>query len=353
MTELAPLITILTQELPWHRARIIFLAQFLVALIRVRTVNFTEIAVAFCGRTLPASSYRRIQRFFQTFDISPALIPQLVARLLPLGPRWVLCLDRTNWQLGTRNLNFLVLAVAYHGIAIPLYWSLLDKRGNSNTRDRIRLLRRFLRQFGATRIQCLTADREFLGRMWLRFLHKHQIPFRLRIRHNTRLPLRYGSHDAPASRFFRNAPLGMERRLRAPRLLWGVPVCIVGIRLSKEFVILIADAAPETALDDYRRRWDIEPLFGCLKTHGFHLEDTHVTAYHRLSKLLALLTLACCWCLRLGMWHHAQQPIPLKAHQRRAISLFRYGLDLLRHIVLNLTTKSLEFTRVVKFLSCT
>lgn len=353
MTELAPLITILNQELDWHRARITFLAQFLVALIRVRTVKLTEIAVAFCGRSKPSSSYRRIQRFFQAFEIVPTRLPALVVRLLPLDARWTLCLDRTNWQLGTANLNFLVLAVADHGIAIPLYWSLLDTRGNSTTRERIRLMRRFLRQFGAERIRCLTADRECIGALWLQFLHRHHIPFRLRVRHNTHVPFRRGAGHHAASRFFRNAPLGVERLLHSPRRIWGLPVYLVGIRLAQEDVILITEAEPDTAISDYRRRWEIETLFGCLNTHGFHLEDTHLTDPARLKKLLALLTLACCWCLRAGLWHHMQQAIPLKSHQRRAISVFRYGLDVLRHIVLNLVHQSHEFTEVVKFLSCT
>ena len=81
MTELAPLITVLTQELDWHRARITFLAQLLVAVIRVRTVNLTEMATAFCGLPTTVSSYRRIQRFFQAFVIAPTIIPTLVVRL--------------------------------------------------------------------------------------------------------------------------------------------------------------------------------------------------------------------------------------------------------------------------------
>jgi hypothetical protein len=40
--------------------------------------------------------------------------------------------NRTNWKFGKANINFLVLGVAYKGMAIPLFWYLLDKRGNSN-----------------------------------------------------------------------------------------------------------------------------------------------------------------------------------------------------------------------------
>ena len=49
MLELSPLIATLSTTFDWHGARIKFVAQFLVALIRVRTVNLTQIAVAFCG----------------------------------------------------------------------------------------------------------------------------------------------------------------------------------------------------------------------------------------------------------------------------------------------------------------
>jgi len=41
-----------------------------------------------------------------------------------------------------------MLAIAYKGTAIPVYWILLDKRGNSNTRERIALMKRFIKQFG-------------------------------------------------------------------------------------------------------------------------------------------------------------------------------------------------------------
>ena len=210
-----------------------------------------------------------------------------------------------------------------------------------------------MKQFGGARIQCLTADREFIGAWWLRFLRKHHIPFRLRIRHNTNVPMRRGSRKQAASRFFRNAPLGEARLLRSPRRIWGSPVYVIGVRLAHEYLILITDAAPDSALDDYRTRWKIETLFGSLKTHGFHLEDTHLTDHDRLSKLLGLLTLALCWSYRLGLWRQETTPIRRKRHQRLAISVFRYGLDLLRSIVLNLSAKRRDFIWAVKFLSCT
>ena len=353
MTELAPLITILTNVLGWHRARITFLAQFLVAVIRVRTVNLTDIATAFCGDARPASSYRRIQRFLKDFDLDLSRIATLVVHLLPLGQQGVLCLDRTNWKFGAVNINFLVLAVAYHGIAVPLFWIILDKRGNSHTTERLVLLKRFLKHFGPDRIQCVTADREFIGGRWIRFLKKHHIPFRIRIRHNTRIPNTRGTGCCSASAYFRNLPVGTMGILPQPRLVWGLSVYVVGGRLKQEYLILITDAAPETALADYKKRWEIETLFACFKSHGFQFEATHLIHHDRLSKLCALLTLAFCWCYRVGIWRHDCKPIPVKTHGRRAKSLFRHGLDMVRNIVLNLAVKEREFSWVVKFLSCT
>ena len=57
-------------------------------------------------------------------------------------------MDRTNWQWGKKNINILMLSITYKGIAIPLFWSLLDKKGNSNTSERIALMERFIIQLG-------------------------------------------------------------------------------------------------------------------------------------------------------------------------------------------------------------
>ena len=353
MTELSPLMSLLLTALDWNRARITFLAQFMVAVIRVRTVNLTEIATAFCGEANAASHYRRIQRFLKDFTFTRAQITALVTRLLPLGERWLLCLDRTNWQFGTMNINILVLAVAYKGIAIPVLWMLLDKQGNSHTFERIALLKHFLVEFGHDRIQCVTADREFIGTDWIKFLKRHRIRFRIRIRQNVKISTARGGYHLPASRFFRNLVVGEQRQLRSKRRIWGMAVYVVGARLKDDYLIVITDHHPHAALDDYRQRWQIETLFACLKSRGFNFEATHLTDPERISKLLAILTLAFCWCYRLGEWQHEHRPIPIKKHGRLATSLFRHGLDTLRHIVLNLAVKERDFFWATTFLSST
>src|SRR3954462_10150042 len=65
-------------------------------------------------------------------------------------------------------------------------------------------------------------------------------------------------------------------------------------------------------LEQYANRWEIETLFGCLKTRGFCFEDTHLTAGERINKLVALLALAFTWAHLTGEWLTQHQPIRFK-----------------------------------------
>ena len=38
-------------------------------------------------------------------------------------------LDRTTWEYGKSCINILVLAVVWRGVAIPVLWETLDKKG--------------------------------------------------------------------------------------------------------------------------------------------------------------------------------------------------------------------------------
>ena len=87
-----------------------------------------------------------------------------------------------------------MLAVVYKGVAIPVYWLLLNKRGNSATRERIALMKRFIHQFGKTHLIALLADREFIGSDWFAWLKHEGIDFHVRIKKNAlllRFPLKF------------------------------------------------------------------------------------------------------------------------------------------------------------------
>jgi len=58
---------VLRPHLAWHGARLSFLPAFLIALLRVKTVNFAEWATAFSGSAQTDSPYKRRQRFFRHY----------------------------------------------------------------------------------------------------------------------------------------------------------------------------------------------------------------------------------------------------------------------------------------------
>ena len=64
------------------------------------------------------------------------------------------------------------MGVAHKGMAIPLFWYLLDKKGNSNYRERSKIIEDFIEVFGLEKIEVLVADREFTGKEWFKWLIK-------------------------------------------------------------------------------------------------------------------------------------------------------------------------------------
>jgi hypothetical protein len=109
----------LRDNVAWNKARINFLARFIIALIEVRSVNLSEIAGVFWGRAKRESHYKRAQRFFRFFEMPYAQVARFVVRLLGVPAPWVLTLDRTDWYLGETPLNIMMIGIAYRGVAFP------------------------------------------------------------------------------------------------------------------------------------------------------------------------------------------------------------------------------------------
>ena len=100
---------------------------------------------------------------------------------------WVLSTDRTEWSFGTKRFNILLLGVIHNGVAYPLVWEMLEKKGHSHSDERIDLLERFYSIFPDAKVAYLTGDREFIGKPWLSsLLIEPTIRFRLIIRESDR-----------------------------------------------------------------------------------------------------------------------------------------------------------------------
>ncbi len=161
------LYTLLQDHLDYNRARLKFTALFILALIKLTTVNWTKLANALSGKVHKKSNYRRIQRFFAGFDLKIELVARLVLWLLPLKRGFIISLDRTNWEFGQTSINILMASIVYEGTAFPLYWMMLSKRGNSNTKERKDLIRTLLRLIDRDAIAAVVGDRDWPAVVWL------------------------------------------------------------------------------------------------------------------------------------------------------------------------------------------
>lgn len=354
MQDIRSLEQTLSANLPWNKARIKFVARFLVALYTVRTVNLSILATAFAGSAKEASNYKRLQRFLHFFELPYAELVKFVVKLLGIDGPFTLALDRTNWKVGTDDVNILMLSIVHCGIGVPVISMVMPTAGNSITVERITMIEIFIDLIGAANIACLLGDREFVGREWFSFLKRHRIKFQMRLKRNTRVRNGRGQY-VQAWRLFCHTRINCPLVIPEARQMWGMELYLSGCRLKHgEYLILVSADYSAKPHELYRQRWGIETLFGALKSRGFNLEDTHMKDRERLSRLLALLALAFTWAFVVGLWQASVEELKLKKHGYPPKGIFRRGLNILCRLVTNFEHFDLVvWHKVIKLLSCT
>jgi hypothetical protein len=337
----------LSLHLDLGKSRLETLAWLIIGVLVARTVNLSHLASQCDSAAQVDSSYRRLQRFFQFVTLEGDWLALAVVKLLKLKGPWVLCLDRTNWKIGRRDVNILMLAIATRRFRIPLMWQILEKGGSSNQGERIRLLERYLALFGVGSITWLLADREFIGGRWLKFLMKNKIFFAVRVKENSLVQFQNGRCHQLKSLLRR--PFGFRllhnqpARFQAMDSALGFPLSFAAKRLGGgELLIVVSNGNGKRALKVYRRRWQIECLFGDSKTRGLNMEDTRLTQPRKLDTLLVIITLAMAWAYACATAVKGTTTIKLRGHGYRAKSWFRLGFDQLRRWILNQPQRAAE-----------
>jgi len=322
---------ILKEHLVWNKAHLDCFIGMLLSLLHLKQINLTQLALGFASDAELSSRYRRLQRFFQKVTFDYDAVARLVMQLFSFYDKdYYLTLDRTNWKWGKSNLNILTLGIVYKGVAIPVYWKILNKRGNSNQDERIRLLKQFIHQFGQANILGILGDREFIGEQWWKWLTDSSIPYLMRMKKNQKMMDAQGRERSVGS-LFSDLKVNKKRILRRQRWVGNQLVWLSGMKLDTgELLILAGNERFVHPIDIYGYRWEIETLFQCLKGRGFHMEETRLTTPARIKKMMALLAIAFCWAHKAGEWKHKViKPLKEKSHGRLEQSLFRYGLDYL------------------------
>jgi len=288
------------------------------ALLQAKDVRHAELAARFPGSAQTSSVIRRIERFFDRHPLCQADVARVVLTLLPDKRPREFILDRTNWKYGTTDVNVLLLAVLWRGVAIPILFELLPHGGSSNTELRHTLMDNALCLLEPADIQVLYADREFIGHAWIQGLACRGIPICVRLRLDTVID------EVPARDWLQDLQPG-ERGIWVEQVdVYGQPMNVtLTYTQDGEALIIASNAGSVTRIQaGYRKRFRIECLFRALKTKGFKLESTHMTLHDHVERLLCLLTLTYIWCVLAGIL----QECPLKRHGRRAWSVVTLGL---------------------------
>ena len=226
------------------------------ALLGGKDVRHAELAARFPGSAHNASVIRRVERFFDRHPIQPADVARVVLTLLPSAQPREFILDRTNWKYGQTDVNVLLLAVIWRGVAIPLLYELLPHGGGSHTEIRHTLMDDALCLLCAAEIRVLYADREFVGYDWIQGLACRGIPICVRLRSDTLMD------DWTAKDWLSRLQTGTAGLLVEDTLVYGQPMNVVLTHTRDgESLIIASNAGAVTTIQTrYRRRFLIEDV---------------------------------------------------------------------------------------------
>lgn len=229
----------------------------------------------------------------------------------------ILIIDRTQWK----DINIFFLCVEYQGIGVPILWECLDKKGTTNTLERESLIEDYINIFGKDSIKYLTADREFIGKTWFNWLNEQKIKFLIRIRSN----------------FLAENDLNTKKKVKgifryySPKTkilsIFGTELRVMGKRINSKELLIVATNSEELMLEDYSKRWLIENMFSCFKKKGFNLESTKMTAHYKIEKLIAIISIAYCWCISVGKHFKTKDSRFRKDLGYYSKSIFKIGLE--------------------------
>jgi hypothetical protein len=266
----------------------------------LQTVQLEELARRFPYPIQLRSRVKKLQRFLSLpqFNIKTLWFPILfswVKEEWNSGEAIYLVIDRSQW----RAINLLMVSLIYDQRSIPVYFTLLEKKGNSNLEQQKQVLFPALKLLKDYKITVL-GDREFCGVELAKWLSSEQQAYiSLRLKKNEYVELEERI-------WFQLSDLGL-----AP----GISLYYQGIKVTKTkgfsgfnlaakwkrkyrhkssqepWFILTNLPSLSAATSAYAKRMGIEEMFRDFKLGGYNLEVTRVTDY-RLISLILLICLA-------------------------------------------------------------
>ncbi len=281
------------------RAEYLFVQILINVLQAIKNVSVEKLATALPVPILFESRRKKIQRFLSqpNWNIKTIWFPIIRAWLdsyFTPGQVIYVVIDRTSWGC----INLLMVSVVWEKRAIPIYFELLAKLGNSNLAEQQAAIGQVLPLL-KTHKTVVLGDREFCSVKLANWLREQQAYFCLRLKKNEFI-------QGETEIWYQLKDLGLSP---------GVSVFWQGVRVTKTqgftrfniaskwkrkylgwtpeegwFILTNLDSL-HFAIQAYKQRFDIEEMFRDFKSGGYNLEDTNVSG-ERLISLILLLALA-------------------------------------------------------------
>jgi len=298
------------------------------------------------------SAYTRLIRFFKIKNIDAfcAGIILMIIHLIDFEEEVYMSLDRTNWKIGSKNINVLYVGLLLpNGIFIPVLWQLYNKRGNTSEQERCDFMERFFSiwQNHSDLNIILLGDREFIGEKWFSFLKKAGFSFVIRAR--------WQDYWGEVSKSLDKVIVKIEQHIlgkikeqgyfQAPITLQGEQLYYtVFLNNSKrrmqngkedKWLVLISDKKDvDWISESFPKRWGIEVFFYHCKTNGFNLEDLNLVDLMKAQLMMGVTSI--CYVLSILKGIKCQRTEKIcwknyKTKKSRGISLFRLGYDNLKN----------------------
>jgi hypothetical protein len=248
---------------------------------------------------------------------------------------WIVAIDRTQWK----GHNLFMVSLVWGTHALPVYWEVLKKPGNSDLKTQKRLLGTVLHLFKNYPVLVL-GDREFHSPKLASWLEFKGVSFALRQRKTFHFQenleqdyqvLKKLGFKPGMSKFYQNilgnkgdglGPFNLavywkrKYRRKGPKDPWYILTNLPNLKLT---------------LDVYCCRWGIEQMFKDYKTGGYHLEETKVNETRFLALVLliamaySLATIHGQWVKKLGIDIYAGR---INEHQDKTLRQSEFSLSL-------------------------
>jgi hypothetical protein len=276
----------------------LFLNILITLLQSIKKVNLEAVASALPIPIIFESRRKKLQRFLLSpnFTITKLWLPLIAAWLkmyIKEGKTIYIAIDRTTWGC----INILMVAAIWHQRAIPVYFELLPKLGNSNLEEQKGIFSKVIPIFKDYKV-CVIGDREFCSIKLATWLWEQQVDFCLRLKKshyvekekNIWLELdALGLHPG-TSIFLEGVKITKTKNIRSFNLAgkWRRDTLDV---TQKEGWFILTSLKLKTAINSYKKRFGIEEMFRDFKKGGYNLEGTKVSD-ERLISLVLLIALA-------------------------------------------------------------